>query len=109
MNKDLIGERLKVLEGHIHKDMDLLKSYEGELRYETDPRLKGKYRMELERQRESLAQYQQEYDELQKQTTPEEMQNVADLLRQQDMKLDEIRKLLPLVQLGVNPSAATDR
>ena len=97
MNKDLIKERLKVLEGHINKDMDLLEEYEDELRYETDPRLKEKYRMEIERQHESLAQYHQEYDELQKQATPEKMQNVADLLQQQDMKLDEIRKLLPPV------------
>ena len=79
MNKDLIEERLKALEDSIRQDQDLLNDYEDELRYETDPRLKGKYRMELERQHESLAQYQQEYDELQKQATPEEMQNVTDL------------------------------
>ena len=97
MNKDLIEERLKALEDSIHQDMDLLKSYEDELRGKTDPRLKGKYRREIERQRESLAQYWQEYDELQKRATPEEMQNVTDLLQQQDMKLDEIRKLLPPV------------
>ena len=97
MNKDLIEERLKVLEGHINKDMDLLEEYEDELRYETYPRRLARCRREIERQRESLAQYQQEYDELKEQATPAELQNVTDLLQQQDMKLEDIRKLLPPV------------
>jgi len=97
MNKDLIEERLKALKDSIRQDMGLLKSYEDELRGETDPRLMGKYRREIERQRESLAQYQQEYDELQKQATPEEMQNVTDLLQQKGAKLEDIQKLLPPV------------
>ncbi|MEA3324009.1 MAG: FxSxx-COOH system tetratricopeptide repeat protein [Euryarchaeota archaeon] len=95
MNKDLIEERLKALEDSIRQDQDLLKSYEDKLRDETDPRLIGKYRQDIERQRESLAQHQQEYDELKEQATPAEMQKVTDLLQQQDMKLDEIQKLLP--------------
>nr|QNO48203.1 hypothetical protein PGANABGL_00017 [Methanosarcinales archaeon ANME-2c ERB4] len=97
MNKDLIGERLKALEDGIRQDQDLLKSYEDELRDERDPRLIGKYRRDIERQHESLKHYWKEYDELKEQATPAEMQNVADLLQQQDMKLDEIRKLLPPV------------
>jgi tetratricopeptide (TPR) repeat protein len=97
MNKDLIEERLNDLEDSIRQDMDLLKSYEDELRDERDPRLIEKCRRDIERQHESLTQYQQEYNELQKQATPAEMQNVTDLLQQQDMKLDEIRKLLPPV------------
>jgi len=97
VNKDIIEERLKALEDSIRQDQDLLKSYEDELRYETDPRSLAGSRRDLERQRESLAQYQQEYDKLKEQATPEEMQNVTDLLQQQDMKLDEIRKLLPPV------------
>ena len=97
MNKDSTEKRLKDLEDNIRQDQDLLKSYEDELRGETDPRLKGKYRREIERQHESLNHYWQEYDELQKQATPAEIQNVTDLLQQQDMKLDEIRKLLPPV------------
>jgi hypothetical protein len=97
MNKDLIEERLKALEDSIRQDMDLLKSYEDKLRYETDPRRLAGYRRDIERQYESLTQYQQEYDELKEQAPPAEMQNVVDLLQQQDMKLDEIRKLLPPV------------
>ncbi|PXF60998.1 MAG: hypothetical protein C4B59_06525 [Candidatus Methanogaster sp.] len=97
MNEDLIEERLKALEGNIREDMALLNDYEDELRYETDPRRLARYRREIERQRESLVQYQQEYGELQKQATPAEMRNVTDLLQQQDMKLEDIRKLLPPV------------
>jgi len=97
MNKDSIEERLKDLENNIRQDQDLLKSYEDELRGETDPRRLARYRREIERQHKSLAQYQQEYDELKEHATPAEIQNVTDLLQQQDMKLDEIRKLLPPV------------
>ncbi len=97
MNEDLIEERLKALEDSIRQDMGLLKSYEDELRYEPDPRRRAGYRQNIERQRESLAQYQQEHDELKKEATPEEMQNVTDLLQQKNAKLDYIRKLLPIV------------
>jgi hypothetical protein len=97
MNKDLNEERRKALEDSIRQDQDLLKSYEDELRGETDPRRLARYRREIERQHESLAQYQQEYDELKEHATPAEMQNVTDLLQQKGAKLDEIRKLLPPV------------
>jgi tetratricopeptide (TPR) repeat protein len=97
MNKDSTEKRLKVLGGHINKDMDLLNDYEDKLRYETDPRRLAGYRQDIERQHESLKHYWQEYDELQKQATPAEMQNVTDLLQRKGAKLDEIRKLLPPV------------
>ena len=97
MNKDLIEERLKALEDSIRQDTKLLKSYEDKERYESDPRSLAGYRRDIERQHESLKHYWQEYDELKKQATPAEMQNVADLLQQQDMKLEDIRKLLPPV------------
>ena len=97
MNKDPIEKRLKDLEDNIRQDQNLLKSYEDKERYESDPRSLAECRREIERQRESLTHYWQEYDELKEQATPEEMQNVTDLLQQQDMKLDEIWKLLPPV------------
>jgi tetratricopeptide (TPR) repeat protein len=95
MNEDFNRKRLNDLEDNIHQDLKLLKEYEDELRYETDPRHLAKYRWEIERQHESLTRYQKEYDELRRQMTPEELQNVTDLLQQKDAKLDEIRKLLP--------------
>ena len=94
MNEDINGERLNDLEDNIRQDLDMLKEYEDKLRYETDPRRIGSYRREIERQHESLTHNQKEYDELRRQMTPEELQNVTDLLQQKDAKLDEIRKLL---------------
>ena len=94
MNENLTERRLKVLEGHIRKDMDLLEEYEDKIRDETDPRRLASYRREIKRQRESLAHNQQEYDKLQKQATPAEIQNITDLLQQKGAKLDELQKLL---------------
>ena len=85
--------RLQDLADNIHQDLNLLKEYEDELRYEADPRRLARYRREIERQRESLTRYQQEYDELQKQVTgvpSAEMVDTANLLRQMDAKLDDL-------------------
>jgi len=87
----LIELRTQQLADNIRKDMDLLEDYEDELRYETDPRRLARYRREIERQRESLSRYQQEYDELRGQLTggpPAGMQDTADMLHQMDAKLD---------------------
>jgi superfamily II RNA helicase len=89
----LTERRLQDLADNIRQDLNLLKAYEDELRYETDPRHLAGYRREIERQRESLTRYQQEYDELQKQVTgvpSAEMVDTADLLRQMDAKLDDL-------------------
>jgi len=85
--------RLQQLADNIRQDLNLLKEYEDELRYEGEPRHKEKYLREIKRQRESLTSYQQEYEELQKQVTgepPAEMVDTADLLRQMDAKLDDV-------------------
>jgi hypothetical protein len=90
----LIERRIQQLADNIRKDMDLLNDYEDELRYETDPRRLARYRREIERQRESLSRYQQEYDELRGQLTgepPSEMQDTADMLRQMNAKLDNLQ------------------
>jgi len=89
----LIELRIQQLADNIREDMDLLKSYEDELRYETDPRRLARYRRAIERQHESLAHYQQEYAKLCGQLTgepPAELQNTADMLRQMDAKLDSL-------------------
>jgi tetratricopeptide (TPR) repeat protein len=95
MNEDITEKRVHDLEDNIHQDLDLLKEYEDELRYARDPRRMAEYRREIERQHESLTRNQKEYDELSRQMTPEELQNVTELMQQKDAKLDEIRKLLP--------------
>jgi septation ring formation regulator EzrA len=87
----LIERRIQQLTDNIRKDMGLLNDYEDELRYETDPRRLARYHREIERQRESLSRYQQEYDELRGQVTgepPAGIQDAADQLRQMDAKLD---------------------
>jgi len=89
----LIELRTQQLADNIRQDLELLKGYEDELRYETDPRRLAKYRREIERQRDSLTRYQQEYDELCGQGTgepPAEMQDTADMLHQMDAKLDDL-------------------
>lgn len=96
----LIELRIQQLADNIRKDIDLLKNYEDELRYETDPRRRARYRREIERQRESLSSYQQEYDELRGQGTggmTAGMQDTTDMLHQMDAKLYEIQRFLPLV------------
>jgi hypothetical protein len=45
MNENLTKRRLKVLEGYINKDMDLLEEYEDKIRDETDPRRLARYRL----------------------------------------------------------------
>ncbi|GAA6621828.1 hypothetical protein [Scytonema sp. NUACC26] len=50
-------KRLQDLEKNITEDQKLLKQYEDVLRYESDPRAIGRYKREIERQRESVSSY----------------------------------------------------
>jgi septal ring factor EnvC (AmiA/AmiB activator) len=101
----LTERRLQDLADNLRQDLNLLKAYEDELRYETDPRRLAGYRREIERQHESLTRYQQEYDELQKQVTgvpPAEMEDTADLLPQMDAKLDNVQRRLEDIEDNLN-------
>jgi len=68
--------RIQQLADNIHQDLKLLKEYEDELRYTSEPRLKGKYEREIQRQRASLAHNQKEYDD----TGPKEKHSVHGVL-----------------------------
>lgn len=84
-------QRLQDLADNIAKDQELLKEYEDEFRYTENPRTKAKYRREIERQRESVARYQQEYEELKQQLggyPSAQMQRVESQLQQMDTKID---------------------
>jgi hypothetical protein len=94
MTDDITGRRLEDVKDNINKDFDVLKSYEDELRSETDTRKMAKYEQEIQRQRESLAQYSKEYEKLKKQAAPAQIQKVSDLLQQQETKLDTIQDLV---------------
>jgi hypothetical protein len=67
INMDALDRRLHQLADNISKDLKLLQEYEGALRYEDDPRKIEKYNYEIDRQRASVALYQQEYENLKKQ------------------------------------------
>jgi hypothetical protein len=58
--------RVQQLADNIRQDLDLLKGYEDELRYASDPRLLTKYQRDIKRQQESLARNQHEYDAIMK-------------------------------------------
>jgi hypothetical protein len=94
MNEDFYRKRMKDLGDNISKDLDLLKEYEDKLRYETDPRRQAEYSREIERLRESVAHYQQDYDELRRQMTPEELHNVTDLRKQNEKERQALSSYL---------------
>jgi hypothetical protein len=95
MRSELINRRLKDLDKNIYRDWDLLKSYEEIYQYERDPRMLARYNLEIRRQRESIALYEQEYNDLKNQVMGEptsEMRNVGIMLDKMDDKLDRIQK-----------------
>ena len=84
-------QRLQDLADNITQDQKLLKEFEEELRDETNPRIKGRYRREIERQKESVKAYQQEYNQLRQELASQslvKMQKVEGLLQQMDAKLN---------------------
>ena len=91
----LIELRIQQLGDHIRQDLDLLKEYEDLLQTETEPRRLLGYRRQIERLRESLTHYQQEYDELQNQVPdepPAGIEDIEDILQRMDTKLDNLQK-----------------
>ncbi|MFM6060146.1 MAG: hypothetical protein ACKPBT_18800, partial [Microcystis aeruginosa] len=62
-------KRLQDLADNIAKEQELLKDYEEALGLEDEPRRIKKYYREIERQRESVTRYQQEFAELQQKLT----------------------------------------
>lgn len=92
---DRTSERAFEIADNIRKDLDLLKEYEEKLRYEDDPRRMERYRIEIERQLESLSCYKKKYEELQREVTgemPAVMFEITDMLQQIDAKLDTIQR-----------------
>lgn len=84
-------QRLQDLEDHISQEQELLKEFEEVLGNEADPRIQRKYRRDIKRQKESIAGYQQEYNELQQEMTGQpsaRMQEMGNQLQQMDAKLN---------------------
>ena len=65
MSPEYFHQRLQDLEKQINEDSKLLTEFQEELRYEENPRTKGKYRREIQRQEESIAKYKRKYQEVQ--------------------------------------------
>lgn len=88
-------KRLEDLENNITEDQKLLKQYEDVLRYESDPRAIGKCEREIERQRESVTRYHQEYAELKQELInyqPTQLLYVEKQLQQMDDKINVLLK-----------------
>jgi archaellum component FlaC len=86
-------KRLQDLADNIAQDLNLLKEYEDELRDETDPRRKNRYRRQIERQKNSVSEYRQQYEELQQEVTGQpsaQMQEVGSQLQHMDAKLNAL-------------------
>ena len=62
-------DRLKDVEDNLAKERELLKQFEDKLRYETEPRTIARLKIDIEGQKQTIANYQKEYAEL-KQLTP---------------------------------------
>ncbi len=90
--------RAQQLADNIRQDLDLLKGFEDEMRYETNPRLIARYRRDIGRQRESLALNQQEYDGIMKsaqsvlESHPVPEKELQDTLNAIQQTLSEIRQ-----------------
>ena len=61
---DFNHDRLRDIEDNLVKERELLKQFEDTLRYETDPRIQARYQNDIERQKKTIIQYQNEYQEL---------------------------------------------
>ena len=84
-------QRLQDLEDNIAKDQELLKDFEDELRYETHPKIRGRYNRDIEQLRKSVSNYRQEYNELKQELTGQfsaQMQEMGKQLQQMDVKLN---------------------
>ena len=64
-SKDFNQKRLQDLADNIDQDQELLKKYEDDLRYETEPRRQEKYSRDIDKLKKSIAKHKQEYAELQ--------------------------------------------
>lgn len=87
-----LNQRLQDLADNVDKDFKLLKEFEDVLRYETNPRIKASYRLDIEQLRESANHYQHEYETLQQQLAVNQpltkMEDIETQLHQMDTKLN---------------------
>lgn len=104
MLNDIFRKRLQDLQDHLEQDQKLLKEFEEALIFEDDPRRLGKYKRDIQRQKESIANYTKEYKDLEKQlaeTSEPQMQVVKNQLQliesQIESQIDQIDAKLKIV------------
>jgi hypothetical protein len=91
VNPEILKKRLIDIVDNIDQDQKLLKDFKDALRYEDDPLRQAKYRRSISRIKESLAQHEQEYDEVRQQVLVKEQSAEFELqLQQIDEKLNLI-------------------
>jgi len=95
--EDIDRIRLEDIEENIKQDLQLLKEYEEELRFATDPRRLGNIRRNIQRQHESVRGYRQKYEELNKKGTSPLAQNISSLLQKQEKKLTTKEEIFDVV------------
>lgn len=61
MEDTWINQRIKDLNDNIVQDQQLLKAFEDALRFASNPRIEAQYQVEIQRQRDSIANYKREY------------------------------------------------
>jgi hypothetical protein len=86
-----LEQRLQDLTSHLESDRTLIKEVEDELRDETNPLNRSKYRRYVEQLQESMKRYRQEYEDLRVQLPQSESSQIitlGDQLDQMDHKLD---------------------
>lgn len=81
-SNDLDQQRLRDIEDNLSKERELLKQFEDAYRYETDPRRKARYKRDIERQKQAINQYQQEYQELKDKLSSDSPIQVNDVPRE---------------------------
>lgn len=100
MLNDIFRKRLQDLQDHLEQDQKLLKEFEEALIFEDDPRRLGKYKRDIQRQKESIANYTKEYKDLEKQlaeTSEPQMQVVKNQLQLIESQIDQIDAKLKIV------------
>jgi vacuolar-type H+-ATPase subunit I/STV1 len=100
------NQRLQDLADNVDKDFKLLKEFEDVLCYETNPRVKAGYCLDIEQLRESASRYQQEYEGLKQQVAANEpiakMQNIETQLHHMDAKLNLLLNAQDAISTSLN-------
>jgi hypothetical protein len=89
-----LNKRLQDLENNITQDLELLEECEKALRNEDKPRIKRYYRSEIERQKESVNDYEKQYSKLKQELADEPTARIQTVEKQLQSLNDKVNVLL---------------